>query len=68
MQSVGEARALHQPATRRGQVELVAEHRHSVSVGVLFAPRISQWLGLPIRRFVIDGGVFRQPARGAVRR
>ena len=32
-QPVGEAGALHQPATRRGQVQLGAQHRHPASVG-----------------------------------
>ncbi len=35
--SVGEAGAPHQPATRRRQVQLGAQYRHSVSVGPLLA-------------------------------
>ncbi|HEU5392198.1 MAG TPA: hypothetical protein VFV73_40545 [Streptosporangiaceae bacterium] len=41
-QLAGEAGALHQPATRRGQMQFGAQHRHSVIVGPLFAQRISR--------------------------
>ena len=43
-QLVSEAGALHQPATRRGQMQLGAQHRHSVIVGPLFAQRMSERL------------------------
>ena len=40
-QLIGDAGARHQPATRRGQVQLGAQHRHPVSVGPLCAQRTS---------------------------
>jgi hypothetical protein len=43
-QLIGDAGALHQPTTRRGQVQLGAQNRHSVSVGPLFARQTSERL------------------------
>ena len=42
VQQIHEAGAAHQPTTRRGQVQLRAQHRHSVSVGPPFAQRRSE--------------------------
>ena len=41
-QSVGEPGTLHQPATRRRQVQLGAQHRHAVRVGAAFGQNDAQ--------------------------
>jgi hypothetical protein len=54
-QLIDDAAALHQPATRRRQAQLGAQHRHSVSVGPLLAQRTSERLMLAVYRSAING-------------